>query len=60
MVQSRPLFEPYAADYCDKMCVYDEHPGAGRDLQYRETYGWSRLQYPVNATYNKTVMGYQL
>ena len=52
--------------YRDKMCVYDEHPGAGGDNNRLMTYYQPvcyflknttipfeyYLQYPVNTTYN--------
>ena len=56
----------YFSQYCDKICVYDEHPLAGGDIQYRAPDSRSSclcvgyllriLQYHVNTTYNTRCM----
>ena len=35
-------------EYLDKICEYDEHPIAGRDIQYRAPDSWSRYTTPFN------------
>ena len=39
-------------NYCDKICVHDEHPIAGRDIQYRAPDSQSRYMSP-NSPYEK-------
>ena len=34
--------------YRDKISVYDEHPLAGQDIQYRASDGWSRYTTPFD------------
>ena len=34
--------------YCDKICVYDEHPIAGRDIQYQAPDSWSEYTTPFD------------
>ena len=34
--------------YRDKIGVYDEHPMAGRDIQYRAPGSWSEHTSPLN------------
>ena len=35
-------------DYRDKICVYDEHPIAGQDIQFREPDSWSKYTTPFD------------
>ena len=34
--------------YCDKICVYNEHPIAGQDIQCRAPYSRSRYTTPFD------------